>query len=48
MLDRELNIIAAIKRDSDNNYIITPINPPESVDEGDGGETSTTAATEGE
>ena len=41
MLDRELNIIAAITRDSDGGYIITPINTPENADEGEGEETST-------
>ena len=41
LLDRELNIIAAITRDSDGGYIITPINTPENADEGEGEETST-------
>ena len=35
LLDRELNIVATITRDSDGGYVITPVNAPESADEGD-------------
>ena len=41
LLDRELNIVATITRDSDGGYVITPVNAPESADEGESGETST-------
>lgn len=41
MLDRELNITHSISRDSDGNYVLTPVNPPESADDTESGETST-------
>lgn len=41
MLDRELNIVATITRDSDGGYVITPVNTPESADDTESGETST-------